>query len=151
MTYSDALWGLPDPDTHGEFYASIATKRFLAWIVDTIVILLISVIAIPFTAFVGLFFFAGLFLLSGIIYRVVTIANWSATPGMKLMAIEFRNARGERFDLGTSVAHTVLFLLMSSLFIVQIASMVLMVVSPRGQGLHDLVLGTAAINRAREW
>lgn len=151
MTYSDALWGLPDPDTHSDFYANIATKRFLAWIVDTIVILLISVIAIPFTAFVGLFFFAGLFLLVGIIYRVVTIANWSATPGMKLMAIEFRNARGERFDLATSVAHTLLFLVMSSLFIVQIVSMVLMVVSPRGQGLHDLMLGTAAINRAREW
>lgn len=148
MTPLNPYWGLPDPDTHAEFYADTSMKRFVAWIVDTVVILLISIIAIPFTAFVGLFFFAGLFTVVSLIYRIVTIANWSATPGMMLMAIEFRNNRGERFDLGTATLHTILFNVMSWLFVLQFVSIILMMTGARGQGLHDLVLGTAAINRA---
>lgn len=146
---SEPLWGLPDPDTHGDFYEATAMKRFVAWIVDTILILLISLVAIPFTAFIGLFFFAVLFLIVSFVYRTATIASWSATPGMRLMGIEFRNARGERFDSMTAAAHTMLYLIMMSVFVLQAVSILLMLVSARGQGLHDHLLGTAAINRAR--
>jgi len=151
MIPHDTDWpGLPDPDTHGEFYADTAIKRFFAWIVDTVLILLLTLLAIPFTAFVGLFFLAGLFVLVGLAYRVVTIANASATPGMRLMAIEFRTSSGERFDLAMATLHTLLYLFMSSLFVLQVVSIILMLTTARGQGLHDHLLGTAAINRARE-
>ncbi|OSP55295.1 RDD family protein [Pseudoruegeria sp. SK021] len=151
MTSSEPLWGLPDPDSHAEFYSGTVVKRFLAWIVDTILILVLCVLALPFTAFVGVFFFAGLFLAIGLCYRISSLTAWSATPGMRLVAIEFRNGRGDRFDLTTASAHTVLFLIMTSLFPLQILSMLSMLVSARGQGLNDHLLGTAAINQAREW
>lgn len=145
-----ALWGLPDPETHGDFYSDTAIKRLFAWVIDTVAITLLSLLVIPFTAFVGLFFFALIFLAVGLVYRIWTIAQYSATPGMRLMAIEFRNGQGERFDTGTAVAHTLLYVVMSSVFILQVVSIGMMLTNPRGQGLHDMLLGTAAINRARK-
>lgn len=148
MTQSDSsLWGLPDPDTHADFYADTTIKRFFAWVVDTVLILGLCLLALPFTAFVGLFFFAALFLGIGLVYRIWSISNWSATPGMRLMSIEFRNRYGEKFDGSTAFLHTLAYTVMSSVFVVQIVSILCMMMTPRGQGLHDMLLGTAAINR----
>jgi uncharacterized RDD family membrane protein YckC len=80
-------------------------------------------------------------------YRTLTIAAASATPGMRLMAIEFRNLRGERFDLTTAFIHTVLFTLSISFGLPQVISVILMLVTGRKQGLTDHFLGTAVINR----
>ncbi|MEV8466751.1 RDD family protein [Fluviibacterium sp. DFM31] len=145
-----ALWGLPDPDTHGDFYADTTIKRFFAWLVDTILILGLSLLAIPFTAFTGLFFFGFLFLAVGLVYRIWAMSSRSATPGMRLMAIEFRNSRGERFDTATATLHVLMFYFMTTFFVLQIISIILMLTSSRGQGLHDMLLGTAAINRSRK-
>ena len=145
---TDPLWGLPDPDTHAGFYAGTAGKRLVAWVVDTFLIVLISLVAIPLTAFVGLFFFALLFLGASFIYRTASIATWSATPGMILMGLELRNARGERFDVWTAAAHTAIYLFLMSVFVLQAVSILMMLLNSRGQGLHDMLLGTAAINRA---
>jgi uncharacterized RDD family membrane protein YckC len=147
MTYTQPPSGLPDPDLQPEFYADTTLKRFLAWVVDTILITLICIVAIPLTAFVGLFFFAGLFLIVNLIYRIVTITRHSATPGMRLMAIEFRDRTGARFDLTTASLHTLLYMGMASVVILQVISIILMLAGSRGQGLHDHLLGTAAINR----
>lgn len=138
---------LPDPDYQADFYADVPVKRLIAWLVDTLLILLLSVLVLPFTAFTALFYFPFLAMTVGFFYRVLTIAGGSATPGMRLMAIELRNARGERLDLPQAALHTLLFTLFFSMILPQLASMALMLTSPRAQGLHDLVLGTAAINR----
>ena len=144
-----AFPGLPDPDLYPEIYADTVTKRFFAWIVDTIAITLISILAIPFTAFLGLFFFAGLFVLVSLVYRTASLARWSATPGMRLMAIEIRARDGGPLDLPTAALHTIGYLVMSALVILQAISVILMLTSARGQGLHDQLLGTAPINRMR--
>lgn len=143
------LPGLPDPDLFPDVYADTVMKRFFAWIVDTIAITLISIVAIPFTAFVGLFFFAGLFILVSLVYRIASLTRWSATPGMRLMAIEIRARDGSPLDLPTAALHTLGYLVMSALVILQAISIILMLTSARGQGLHDQLLGTAAINRTR--
>ena len=96
---TDRLWGLPHPDTHGEFYADVPTKRFLAWLVDSVLILLLTLLAIPLTAFTGLFFFPFLWLTVSAVYRIASLSRSSATPGMRLMAIEIRNGRVVRLDL----------------------------------------------------
>jgi uncharacterized RDD family membrane protein YckC len=83
----------------------------------------------------------------GFAYRVVTIARGSATWGMRLVAIEFRAADGRRFDLGLAFAHTLGLTLCFALPLLQVASVVLMLTRPRGEGLSDLVLGTVALNR----
>jgi uncharacterized RDD family membrane protein YckC len=145
---STAFWGLPDPDTKPEFYTDVASKRLIAWIADTILIVLICALIVPFTAFTALFFLPLLGLVVSLIYRIVTIANWSATPGMRLVALEFRCHDGHRFDLSMAALHTLGYTVSVSMVFPQVISVILMLTSARGQGLTDMVLGTAALNRA---
>mgnify|MGYP000128898616 FL=1 len=140
-------WHIPNPDTQPDFYRDVPVKRLLAWVADTILVILICLLILPFTAFTGLFFFPFLLLMVGFAYRVVTIANGSATWGMRLMAIEFRTLDGHRFDLSMAFLHTLGFTISCAIPIVQLASAVLMMTGPRAQGLSDLVLGTVAVNR----
>jgi len=146
MTLHDT-WALPDPETQPEFYADVPTKRLVAFVADTVVIVLLSLLVVPFTAFSGLFFFPFLMVVIGFAYRVVTIARGSATWGMRLVAIELRAADGRRFDLGLAFAHTLGLTISFALLLLQVASIVLMLTRPRGEGLSDLVLGTVALNR----
>ena len=140
--------GLPDPEMHAEFYADVTTKRFLAWVIDTILTVLICAVIVPFTAFTALFFLPALYLVVNLIYRIVTLAGRSATPGMRFMAIEFRDREGKRFDAGYATLHTLGYAFSVAVAPLQLVSIVLMLISPRGQGLTDHVLGTAAVNRA---
>ncbi|MGB3243019.1 MAG: RDD family protein [Sulfitobacter sp.] len=140
---------LPDPDTQPEFYENVPLKRLLAWLVDTVIIVVLCVVILPFTAFTGLFFFPFLLLMVGFAYRVITLANGSATWGMRLMAIELRDGRDRPFDLGLAVLHTLGYTLSIGTAIVQVVSIVLMASSARGQGLTDMFLNTTALNRRR--
>ena len=144
---SDMSWHLPNPETQPEFYADVPTKRLVAFVVDTVVIIAISLVIVPFTAFTGLFFFPLLMTVVGFAYRVITISRGSATWGMRLTAIEFRTAQGERFDLGMAFAHTFGLTISFLLPLLQVISIVLMLTTARAQGLSDHVLGTVAINR----
>lgn len=148
MAMSDIEWGLPDPHRQAEFYADVPTKRLLAFIIDTILISLITLLLIPLTAFTAIFFLGFLFLVVGLIYRTVSLSNRSATPGMRLMSIEFRDIRGERLSLGLAFMHTVFLMISMSLVFPQVISIILMLTTARAQGLSDLILGTAVINRS---
>ncbi|MEL7090724.1 MAG: RDD family protein [Pseudomonadota bacterium] len=140
---------LADPVTQPQFYAEVAPKRLFAWIIDTILIAAICLLILPFTAFLALFFFLGLMGVVGFIYRVATLAGGSATLGMRLMAIEFRDKDGARFDLGTAFLHTLGYTISWAVAPLQLISVILMAMSGRGQGLTDMLLGTAALNRQR--
>jgi len=144
---SDFSWHIPDPATQPEFYADVPVKRLIAWVADTILVALICVLIVPFTAFTGLFFFPALLLVVGFAYRVVTIARGSATWGMRLVAIEFRTLSGQRMDLGLAFMHTLLFTVSCAAFLLQALSVVLMLTTARAQGLGDHLLGTVALNR----
>jgi uncharacterized RDD family membrane protein YckC len=137
----------PDPETQPHFYASVPAKRLLAWVIDMVLIIGICLLIVPFTAFTGLFFFPFLMLVVGFAYRVVTLANGSATFGMRFAGIEFRAANGTTMDLGLAFLHTLGYSVSISLPILQVISIVLMLTGARGQGLTDMMLGTVAINR----
>ncbi len=139
---------LPDPTYQAEFYADVAIKRALAWVVDAIVIAVMTLLILPLTAFTGLFFLPLLVLTVSFVYRTFTLAGRSATWGMRLFAIEFRTHRGQRFDLPTAALHTLGYTVTISTLLPQIVSAALMLTGARGQGLTDLVLGSVAINRA---
>jgi uncharacterized RDD family membrane protein YckC len=143
MTYT-----LPDPHTQSDFYDDIPTKRFGAWLVDAAMILILCLIALPFTAFLGLFFFPLLWLILGFLYRWTTISSGSATWGMRLMAIELRDVRGQRLDAGTAFMHTMLYTIAMGTYVLQALSVALILISARRQSLADHILGTVAINRA---
>jgi uncharacterized RDD family membrane protein YckC len=142
MTYA-----LPDPDRHAEFYRNVAVKRGVAWVIDCFATTAITALIVPFTAFTALFFLPLLFLVVNFVYRAAFLANASATPGMWLTGIEFRRLDGGRLDTGTAIAHTMGTIVTWGFMLPQVASVLLMLLGPRGQGLSDLVLGTAAINR----
>lgn len=138
---------LPDPDYQAEFYNSTASKRLVAWVADSIIIVGLCLLAVLFTAFVGLFIWPLLYLIIGFIYRTVTIANGSATLGMRFAGIELRDLSGKRLDAGQATLHTVGYTLSLAVPVLQVASIIMMLTTRRGQGLSDAVLGTVMLNR----
>ncbi|WP_299414535.1 RDD family protein [uncultured Sulfitobacter sp.] len=137
----------PDPELQPQFYDGVPTKRLLAWGVDTLVTVVLTLVVIPFTAFIGLFFLPLLYLLLGFAYRTVTLSRSSATWGMQLMAIELRTRDDNRFDLPTAFLHTAGYTVSLAMPLLQLISIVLMLSTERRQGLSDHVLGTVALNR----
>ena len=140
--------GLPDPDTRPEFYADTVAKRALAWVVDLMLIALLVVLTIPLSLGIGLFVLPFVWMTVSFLYRWGTLARKSATPGMRLFAVEFRRGDGERLDGGTALLHVTGYFVSMAIFPMQLVSIALMLATGRKQGLTDHVLGTAAINRA---
>lgn len=138
---------LPDPMTQPEFYDGVTAKRAAAWLIDVIIVTLLCVPVVVFTAFIALFFLPVVMLCVGFLYRWFTIASGSATLGMRLMAIELRDAYGRPLDGMLALLHTLGYALSMSTAIVQLGSAGLMCVTERGQGLSDLALGTVMVNR----
>ena len=149
MTYSDTMTvsHLPDPVTQPGFYQDTPVKRGLAWVIDLVFVSILVVPAVVMTAFTALFFLPLLFLIVGFAYRVFTIASGSATWGMRLMSIELRNANGQRLDFTEAFLHTLGYSISVAFAPLQLISIVLMFTSERRQGLSDMVLGTAMLNR----
>lgn len=143
--------GLPDPDAHPEIYDDTPTKRLVAWLVDVAVTGALFVVTLPVTL---VLIVGSLFTLTPVIwvtlslaYRTATLSRGSATWGMRLMSIELRTHDGSRLDVGTTFAHTLLYLAAFAVFPLQVLSGAAMIGTPRRQGLGDLMLGTAAVNR----
>jgi uncharacterized RDD family membrane protein YckC len=143
-----AHWGLPDPATSPKFYARVPSKRALAWCVDMVLIVGLCVVLLPLTAFLGVFFFPLLLLVVGFIYRWFSIANRSATPGMRLMGIELRSINGQRLTRQDALLHTFGYSLSLAIFPLQLISIVMMLTTAHRQGLTDTLLGTTALNHA---
>ena len=139
---------LPDPDRHADFYAGTVTKRAIAWIIDTVIILAICVVILPFTAFTALFFWPVFYITIGFLYRWITMAGGSATLGMRLASVSFLDRAGRPFDAGSAFLHTLLYTLCISSVIPQLISIGSMLVTPRGQSIPDLILGSVCVNRA---
>ncbi len=149
MMMSDSLINTqPDPERHAEFYSGVAFKRGMAWIVDTIFVTLIVVVIALITALTALFILPLVWLAVGFLYRWITLSGDSATWGMRLMSIKFLDRYGQRFDAGTAFLHTLGYSMSMAFVLPQIISVALMMVTRRGQGLTDMVLGSVAINRS---
>lgn len=138
---------LPDPDRQPEFYQSVATKRFIAWLFDIAFISLLCTVAILLTFGLGFFVLALIYAVVSFVYRVVTITSGSATLGMRFMGIELRDAFGSRMDFGKAVAHTAGYFVSMAFPVIQVISVIMMLTGARGQGLTDAFLGTVMINQ----
>jgi uncharacterized RDD family membrane protein YckC len=103
---------------------------------------------IPLTGFLALFFLGGLYLVINFLYRWIGLARHSATLGMRVMGVEFRDMQGLRLSGGQAFAHTLFYALSVAFVLPQVISVLLIVFTARGQGLSDHVLGTVLINRA---
>ncbi len=148
MTFDDPTSNLPDPVLQPEFYADVPTKRLVAWLVDILLVATLSFLIALLTFGLAFFVFAPLFLITGFLYRWITISLRSATWGMRFTSIELRTDDGDRLGGGTAFLHTLGYYISMGAPILQLVSIVLMLTSPRRQGLTDHLLGTVAINRA---
>ncbi|MDC0135269.1 RDD family protein [Sulfitobacter sp.] len=136
----------PDPDIQPQFYEGVPSKRLLAWVVDTLIIGVLTLLTIPFTFFISLFFLPFVFFMISFAYRVVTLSRGSATWGMRVMAIELRDAQDAPFDVSQAFLHTLGYSLSIMIAPLQLISMVLMLSTERRQGLTDMLMGTVALN-----
>lgn len=125
-------------------------KRLLAWIIDVVLIVGMCIIIGLLTFGIGFALWGLVYLAVGFVYRMTTLTRKSATLGMRFAAIELRRHDGQRFDRQTAALHTLGYYLSMSTVVVQMISLVVMFTTARGQGLVDMVLGTAAINRKAE-
>jgi CBS domain containing-hemolysin-like protein len=92
-----SLHGLPDPERDRQFYEGVPSRRLVAWIVDVLAVIAMSIVVIPVVGLLtlGLAFFVAplIFMALSFVYRTATLASRSATWGMRLMGIEFRRSR----------------------------------------------------------
>ena len=138
---------LPDPITQSIFYENVPVKRLLAWVFDAVFVLGLCLLVLPLTGFLGIFFLPLMWLVVGFSYRTITIANGSATWGMRIASIELRNSAGARLNLTEAALHTFGYTISFGIFLLQAVSIVLMCAGLRGQSITDHVLGTVMLNR----
>jgi uncharacterized RDD family membrane protein YckC len=147
MTYVTSATALPDPHHDPAFYDGVPTKRGLAWVVDILLITGLTFLAGIVTLSVAWWLWPLAYLAIGAIYRISTLANRSATWGMRLVGIELRRQDGERFDGTTAVLHVAGYYASMTFILPTIASIAAVLMTERRQSLTDLLLGSAAINR----
>jgi uncharacterized RDD family membrane protein YckC len=138
---------LPDPAIQPEFYADIPWKRSMAWAVDVVVTLGLTLVALIATALLTAFVLPLLFAAVSIGYRTFMLSRYGATLGMMLMAIKWRSLSGARPDTMTALIYSAAHTGMWTIFPLQIASIVTILLSPYRQGLHDMVLGTTMLHK----
>lgn len=137
---------LPDPTTQATFYKDVPLKRLFAWVLDGIISFVMTVIISVLLLGIPFFFFFGLWAVVSVIYRVLSITGGSATWGMRFVGIELRTSQAHPMDFIMALLHTIGTLICMATGL-QIISIILMLFTARGQGLVDLVLGTAAVNK----
>ena len=136
-------------------YEGVRTRRILAFVLDYIIVGLLSVMFAILVFFLG-FLTLGLgWMLYGILVPAVAILYiWNtlgssdqATTGMKMMGIRLDRLDGTPIDGLTAVVHSVLFWAGN----VILSPLVLLVTlfSDRKRTLHDLLLGTVVSRTGR--
>lgn len=149
MTTLDTVSDHPDPEKHPEFYEDVGIKRLMAWFIDNIIIgLLVAVIGL-LTLTLAFWIWPIAYLVVGFCYRVITLATGSATWGMRIVGMEFRNRRGDRFNSGDALVHTLGYTVALTFFITQVVNVILIATTAKGQALHDYIVGSVAINATR--
>lgn len=148
---SGPMAGLPDPELDRDFYRGVAPRRFMSWLIDLAIVLVVGVpLALVFGVFTlgfGFALFPAIITLVAFAYRTLTLADASATWGMRFCGIEFRRGDGTLFDLTTAFLHTLVQTVAFAFFVLQLLSCVTILGTRYGQSLPDLILGTTALHR----
>jgi uncharacterized RDD family membrane protein YckC len=140
---------LPDPAFQPEFYADVPMKRVLAWAVDAVLILILTGIVLALTLFIGVLILPVIYFAVSVAYRTVTLTRFGATPGMMLVALKLRGLDGSRPDQRVALGHSLIHSLAMIFVVPQIVSVAMILLTPYKQGLHDWIMGTTVLNKAR--
>lgn len=143
--------GIPDPTRDPQFYQGVPMRRLVAFLIDTVIIVVIwavgwfvlTLVTLGFGAFLGPLLFVG----TSFAYRWLLLVQRSATLGMRLTGIEVREATGALLTPPLAALHTVGFMVSLGFLPLAIIGWILMATSPTRQALHDMICGTVVINR----
>lgn len=143
----------PDPVGHADRYHNILTRRFLAWLVDSalIALLTMAVFALLLLANIvtlGLMMLPvtlGFGLVPLLYYTIAQGGTAAGTPGMRILGIELLCQDGRHPDYGRALLRTILFLASVSL----LSPLVLLITlfNGRRRAAHDVLSGTVVVNR----
>ncbi|MEM9434118.1 MAG: RDD family protein [Pseudomonadota bacterium] len=148
---SPAASALPDPVSQADFYAGVTFKRFFAWIFDVVVISVITAICATLPFFIGWFFLPFIFTVVYFFYCWGWLSSASATPGQRLFNIEYRGNDGQHIGTTEALMLTISYMVLALFMLPHIISIILILISGRGQGLHDLLAGAALMNRPSKY
>jgi len=146
-----------DPDTQSEYFQGVLARRFMAFILDVIIILVPIILLTLFIALFGLvtlgigwllfFLLTPIAVIWAIFYTGATLGSpQSATIGMRTMGLEMRTWYGSPMYFLLGAVHVIFFwALMTAL-----TPLILLVglFNRRGRLLHDFLTGTVVINSA---
>lgn len=146
--------GVPDPHRDPQFYAGVPLRRFVAFLVDLVIIAFLM----GCVAFMGgllsiaTAFLAGpmvmvIFGITGFLYRWILLTQRSATIGMIVCGLEVRDGQGGRMEPLPAFIHTAGFYTTFFFLPLLVIGWFLMLTSPHQRALHDLILGSVVINR----
>lgn len=143
-----------DPAVNPALYASIRTRRSIAFLIDVVLITVLMGIAAIVIFILGIVTLGLGWLLYFILWPAIALLYYAfsfaggvpQTPGMQVTGIELRMWYGEPPELLIGLAHPILFYVSVTVltpFIVLVA-----LLSPRKRLLHDIVLGTVVVDSA---
>jgi uncharacterized RDD family membrane protein YckC len=151
---------LPDPDTAPELFEGLLTRRVIAYIIDLVLIGLLSLVFGVAGLIFGLLTFglgmvALVFVVPAalVVYYGVTLGSQKrATVGMQVMDIVLTPTRGQPLDGWMAIFHAALFWL--TFWICWPITVLFALFTPRRQMIHDLIMGTLMVRRSpmiRHW
>ncbi len=132
-------------------YEGVRTRRIMAFCIDYLIVLLLSIPVAVIVFFVGLLTLGLGWALYGVLFALVALpyigftmgGPKQATPGMQMMGIVVARTDGRPVDTMLAMVHAVLFWAGNVLLtpLILLASLFL----DRKRCLHDLMLGTVVL------
>lgn len=141
-----------DPVAQPQLFAGVISKRIMAFIVDAIIILILTVIAYVVVTILGVITFGLAFLLWGIVFPVVGLGYnaltvggpKSSTLGMRFMGLTVRTWFGGKVSPLVAAFHALLFWFSLVIFC---PILLWALFDSRKRCLHDILAGVVLINR----
>lgn len=145
-----------DPVARADLFVGVRWRRSMAFLVDVAMVGMLFMIAAIVVFFLGLFtlglgwmIYLVLWQAVALLYTAFTLGGpSSATPGMRLMGLEMRLWYGAKVYPLLAAVHVILFWLSISLLTPFV--LVVSLINERKRLLHDIVLGTVAVNAGIE-
>lgn len=148
---------LPDPELQPEFYEHVAPKRAVALVLDMIataalalplIIFIGAAVSLAFERFeVGGWFMILNYMAMSVAYRTVMLSRQGATFGMMVAVLKWRRMDGRPTDPMLALRYSLMHVVQWAILPLQIVSIVMILVTPYRQGLHDHLLGTTMLHR----
>jgi uncharacterized RDD family membrane protein YckC len=141
-----------DPVTQPQLFDGVIGKRFVAFLIDAVIISLLWLLAVFVVAILGIvtlglawLLFGAIFPIVGLGYNALTIGGPnSATIGQRMMGLEWRTWFGGKVSPLVAAFHAFLFWFS---FVIFFPILLWCLFDPQKRCLHDIFAGVVAMNR----